>query len=160
MAAYVGVSDLDADMTEFRPDLSLTSSTSPTLVQAGLQRDEMEGEVNAAIKLAGYSQPVSSSDSPLAFNVIVQGLKAGIAAYIYRARGYSPDFGDLTEDVVQLEQKYRDFLTKVMEKPGYLVDATVSTGGYEIPIRKKFASLFSADSDAVDVRTFTRDQKY
>lgn len=160
MADYVGVTDLDADMTAFRPDLTLTASTSPTLAQAGSQRDDMEGEVNAAIKLAGYTQPVASGTSPLAFKVIVLGLKAGIAAYIYRARGYSPDFGDLTEDVVQLEQKYQMLLDNIMNKPGYLVDAVVTTGGYEIPIKKKFSSLFSADPDAVDVRAFTREEKY
>lgn len=164
MASYVGVSDLNADLSGFRPDLTLTSSTEPTLVQAGTVRDRIEAEANAAMKRAGYSVPVSSSDSPYAWGTIYLALIGAVAAFVYRARGYTPATGDMSDDVVVLETKHREFLEAVAGVPGYLVDATTITGGPEIPVAPPIRSIFTDDTDivddATDGRAFKRSDRF
>ena len=164
MASYVGVSDLNADLSGFRPDQTLTSSTEPTLVQAGVVRDRIEAEANAAMKRAGYTVPVSSSDSPYAWGTIYLALISGVSAYVYRARGYTPVTGDMSNDVVALEAKHQEFLEAVANVPGYLVDATTITGGPEVPVAPPMRSIFTDDTDIVDDakdgRAFQRSDRF
>ena len=167
MGAYLNASsNLAAEMVAYRADLVLTTESEPKLADAITQLDEMEDEVNAALKRAGYAQPVTSGTSPLSFGIIAQGIKAGLAAWCYRFQGYSSEIGDLSNDVSRLEQKYDDsssgmgLIQRIVDEPAWLPDAPRDAGGPAVPRLRGFTSLAVSDSTAVDERQFERGGEY
>ena len=164
MGTYV---TLPGDLTDFRRDLSLSDSnpaTQPTLTQATGQLALYEAEAEAAAAFREYTVPLSSTTNPRSFKQVKLAVINAMAAYVLRNRGLGPDSEtDVTSDAMICETYWRDFLAAVRGIPGYLIDATVGTGGDAQPGRVKFRSLVTEQTrdggDVKDFQVFTRGMK-
>tara|TARA_Y100000310_G_scaffold322097_1_gene380673 strand:- start:251 stop:718 length:468 start_codon:yes stop_codon:yes gene_type:complete len=141
---------LPGDLSQFRPDLDLSvANSTPTQAEGEAHLVELEGELENAAATSGYTVPITGARSLLAVSVA---LKWAMAAYAYRARGYGDDTGDPDEDVRLGHTKWEKFIANVLALPMFLSDAPTGAGGFESPHRKGFKSLWSEDTEAVDLR--------
>jgi len=124
VTAYAAATDVQMLLeTVSGTGLTLSTASKPTLAQAEGFIDQVAAEVNAVLKAAGYSVPVTG---PNDLYMLKRYVSQKAAAMTYHA-AYG-GFGDVPARVQQWEDEYAAFLARIADKTQGLVDVSPARG--------------------------------
>jgi len=124
VTAYCAATDVQVLLnTVSGTGITLSTTSKPTLAQAEGLIDQVAAEVNSVLKAQGYGVPVTGTND---IYMLKRYVSQKAAAMTYHA-AYG-GFGDAPARVVQWEEEYDAFITRLTDKSQGLIDASPARG--------------------------------